>query len=224
MNVLEVAKLNKYFTEPVRNQVLKDVGFQVKAGEFVAITGKSGSGKSTLLYLLSTMDTDFEGSIIINGEQMKDKTNRWLAAFRNQHIGFVFQFHYLLPEFTSLENVMLPARKLGLYSKDQIEQRAMDLLKLLDVDSQAAKRAALLSGGQQQRVAIARALINDPSIVMGDEPTGNLDSANSATVFGLFKELAKERQQTVLVVTHDEDFARRADRWIYMADGQIVEG
>ena len=183
MNVLEVANLNKFFTEPVRNQVLKDVGFQVKAGEFVAITGKSGSGKSTLLYLLSTMDTDFEGSIIINGEQMKGKTNRWLAAFRNQHIGFVFQFHYLLPEFTSLENVMLPARKLGLYPKDQIEQRAMDLLKLLDVDSQAAKRAALLSGGQQQRVAIARALINDPSIVMGDEPTGNLDSANSATVF-----------------------------------------
>lgn len=224
MNVLEVANLNKYFTEPVRNQVLKGVGFQVKAGEFVAITGKSGSGKSTLLYLLSTMDTDFEGSIMINGEQMKGKTNRWLAAFRNQHIGFVFQFHYLLPEFTSLENVMLPARKLGLYPKDQIEQRAMDLLKLLDVDSQAAKRAALLSGGQQQRIAIARALINDPSIVMGDEPTGNLDSANSATVFGLFKELAKERQQTVLVVTHDEDFAHRADRRIYMADGQIVEG
>ncbi|MBO9617231.1 MAG: ABC transporter ATP-binding protein [Dyadobacter sp.] len=224
MNVLEVANLNKYFNEPVRNQVLNNVGFQVKAGEFVAITGKSGSGKSTLLYLLSTMDTDFEGSIEIDGEQMKGKPNRWLAAFRNRHIGFVFQFHYLLPEFTSLENVMLPARKLGAVPTGQIEQRAMDLLKLLDVDSQATKRAALLSGGQQQRVAIARALINDPLIVMGDEPTGNLDSTNSATVFGLFKELARERQQTVLVVTHDEDFARRADRRIHMADGQIVEG
>ena len=224
MNVLEVANLNKYFNEPVRNQVLNNVGFQVKPGEFVAITGKSGSGKSTLLYLLSTMDTDFEGSIEIDGEQMKGKPNRWLAAFRNRHIGFVFQFHYLLPEFTSLENVMLPARKLGAFPTGQIEQRAMDLLKLLDVDSQATKRAALLSGGQQQRVAIARALINDPLIVMGDEPTGNLDSTNSATVFGLFKELARERQQTVLVVTHDEDFARRADRRIHMADGQIVEG
>lgn len=224
MNVLEVANLNKYFTEPVRNQVLKGVGFQVKAGEFVAITGKSGSGKSTLLYLLSTMDTDFEGSIMINGEQMKGKANRWLAAFRNQHIGFVFQFHYLLPDFTSLENVMLPARKLGMYANDQIEQRAMDLLGLLDVKDQALKRTALLSGGQQQRVAIARALINEPLIVMGDEPTGNLDSANSATVFSLFKELAKERHQTVLVVTHDEDFARRADRRIHMADGRIVEG
>lgn len=222
MNVLEVANLNKYFNEPVRNQVLRNVGFQVERGEFVAITGKSGCGKSTLLYLLSTMDTDFEGSITIDGEQMKGKTNRGLAAFRNRNIGFVFQFHYLLPEFTSLENVMLPARKLGEYPAGQIEQRAMQLLKLLDVDGQALKRAALLSGGQQQRVAIARALINDPLIVMGDEPTGNLDSANSATVFGLFKELAIERKQTVLVVTHDEDFARRADRRIHMADGSIV--
>ncbi|WP_342085238.1 ABC transporter ATP-binding protein [Dyadobacter sp. OTU695] len=224
MNVLEVANLNKFFNEPVRNQVLNDVGFQVAPGEFVAITGKSGSGKSTLLYLLSTMDTDFEGSIVIDGQQMKGKSNRWLAAFRNRHIGFVFQFHYLLPDFTSLENVMLPARKLGMYANDQIEQRAMDLLSLLDVKDQALKRTALLSGGQQQRVAIARALINEPLIVMGDEPTGNLDSANSATVFALFKELAKERQQTVLVVTHDEDFARRADRRIHMADGRIVKG
>ncbi|GGM90667.1 lipoprotein-releasing system ATP-binding protein LolD [Dyadobacter beijingensis] len=223
MNVLEVANLNKYFNEPVRNQVLKNVGFQVERGEFVAITGKSGCGKSTLLYLLSTMDTDFEGSIMIDGEQMKGKTNRWLAAFRNRHIGFVFQFHYLLPEFTSLENVMLPARKLGEYPVGEIEQRAMQLLKLLNVDGQALKRAGLLSGGQQQRVAISRALINDPLIVMGDEPTGNLDSANGATVFGLFKELAIERKQTVLVVTHDEDFARRADRRIYMADGSILD-
>jgi len=224
MNVLEVANLNKFFNEPARNQVLNDVSFQVAPGEFVAITGKSGSGKSTLLYLLSTMDTDFEGSIVIDGQQMKGKSNRWLAAFRNRHIGFVFQFHYLLPDFTSLENVMLPARKLGMHTHDQIEQRAMDLLRLLDVKEQALKRTALLSGGQQQRVAIARALINEPLIVMGDEPTGNLDSANSATVFGLFKELAKERQQTVLVVTHDEDFARRAERRIHMADGRILQG
>nr|WP_295932877.1 ABC transporter ATP-binding protein [uncultured Dyadobacter sp.] len=223
MNLLEVSGLNKFFHEPVRIQVLKNVGFQVKAGEFVAITGKSGSGKSTLLYLLSTMDTDFVGSIVIDGQQMKGKSNRWLAGFRNRHIGFVFQFHYLLPDFSVLENVMLPARKLAEYPADQIQDRAMHLLKLLGVADQALKRAALLSGGQQQRVAIARALINDPLIVMGDEPTGNLDSGNSSKVFGLFKELAAERQQTVLVVTHDEEFAARAGRRIHMADGAIYD-
>ena len=223
MNVLEVSRLNKFFNEPVRTQVLKEVGFQVEAGEFVAITGKSGSGKSTLLYLLSTMDTDFDGSIMIDNQQMKGKSNRWLAAFRNRYIGFVFQFHYLLPEFSVLENVMLPARKLAEYPVDQIQDRAMYLLKLLGVADQALKRAALLSGGQQQRVAIARALINDPLIIMGDEPTGNLDSANSANVFELFKELAAEKRQTVLVVTHDEDFAAGASRRIHMADGAIYD-
>lgn len=222
MNLIEVRNINKYFHQPTRMQVLTDVSFDIEKGHFVSVTGKSGSGKSTLLYLLSTMDTDFEGSIRINNEEMQGKRNRWLADFRNHHIGFVFQFHYLLPEFSALRNVMLPALKLARYSPAEIEQKAMDLLKLLGVDTQATKRASLLSGGQQQRVAIARALINEPLIIMGDEPTGNLDSQNAAIVFDLFRQLSSERGQTILTVTHDDDFARRSDKVIHLADGRIA--
>lgn len=223
MNVLEANKINKFFHEPTDFQVLKDVSFGIEKGSFTSITGKSGSGKSTLLYLLSTMDTDFEGSIKINDEEIKNKKNRWLSAFRNQHIGFVFQFHFLLPEFSALKNVMLPGLKLGKYSNEELEHKAMDLLKLLDIEQQALKRTTLLSGGQQQRVAIARALINDPIIVMGDEPTGNLDSKNTAIVFDLFKKLSIEKHQTLLVVTHDEDFAKKSDRTIHLTDGKIAD-
>jgi len=223
MNVLEVNNINKFFHEPTEFQVLKDVSFGIEKASFTSITGKSGSGKSTLLYLLSTMDTDFEGSIKINDEEMKNKKNRWLSAFRNQHIGFVFQFHFLLPEFSALKNVMLPGLKLGKYSNEELEHKAMDLLKLLDIEQQALKRITLLSGGQQQRVAIARALINDPIIVMGDEPTGNLDSKNTAIVFDLFKKLSIEKKQTLLVVTHDEDFAKKSDRTIHLSDGKIAD-
>ncbi|SKA43445.1 lipoprotein-releasing system ATP-binding protein [Chitinophaga eiseniae] len=222
MNLIEVRNINKYFDQPTRMQVLTDVSLDIEKGHFVSITGKSGSGKSTLLYLLSTMDTAFEGSIRINGEEMQGKRNRWLADFRNHHIGFVFQFHYLLPEFSVLRNVMLPALKLARYSPAEIEQRAMDILKLLGVDGQATKRASLLSGGQQQRVAIARALINEPLIIMGDEPTGNLDSQNAAIVFDLFRQLSSERGQTILTVTHDDDFARRSDKVIHLVDGRIA--
>ncbi|QJB31314.1 ABC transporter ATP-binding protein [Chitinophaga oryzae] len=222
MNLIEVRNINKYFDQPTRMQVLTDVSLDIEKGHFVSITGKSGSGKSTLLYLLSTMDTAFEGSIRINGEEMQGKRNRWLADFRNHHIGFVFQFHYLLPEFSVLRNVMLPALKLARYSPAEIEQKAIDLLKLLGVDAQATKRASLLSGGQQQRVAIARALINEPLIIMGDEPTGNLDSQNAAIVFDLFRQLSSERGQTILTVTHDDDFARRSDKVIHLVDGRIA--
>lgn len=223
MNLIEVRNINKYFYQPSKMQVLNDVDLDIEKGHFVSITGKSGSGKSTLLYLLSTMDTDFEGSIRINGEEMQGKRNRWLADFRNHHIGFVFQFHYLLPEFTALRNVMLPALKLARYTPTEIEHRAMDLLQLLGVDAQAGKRASLLSGGQQQRVAIARALINEPLIIMGDEPTGNLDSQNAAIVFDLFRQLSSERGQTILTVTHDDDFARRSDKVIHLVDGRIAD-
>nr|WP_295876893.1 ABC transporter ATP-binding protein [uncultured Chitinophaga sp.] len=222
MNLIEVRNINKYFDQPTRMQVLTDVSLDIEKGHFVSITGKSGSGKSTLLYLLSTMDTAFEGSIRINGEEMHGKRNRWLADFRNHHIGFVFQFHYLLPEFSVLRNVMLPALKLARYAPAEIEQKAMDILKLLGVDAQATKRASLLSGGQQQRVAIARALINEPLIIMGDEPTGNLDSQNAAIVFDLFRQLSSERGQTILTVTHDDDFARRSDKVIHLVDGRIA--
>jgi lipoprotein-releasing system ATP-binding protein len=222
MKALSVKNINKYFHEPVHFQVLKDISFDVNKGEFVAIVGKSGSGKSTLLYLLSTMDTDYEGDIAINGIQITGLKQNRLATFRNEHIGFVFQFHFLLPEFSVLDNVMLPALKLNNKGKDEIEHKAMDLLTLLDIKGQEYKKASKISGGQQQRVAIARALINSPAIIMGDEPTGNLDSKNTKIVFDIFRQLAKEQGQTIMAVTHDDEFAANCDRIIELSDGMLV--
>lgn len=221
--VLAARSVNKFFHQPVDFQVLKDITFSVKRGEFVSIMGKSGCGKSTLLYILSTMDTDYQGDLFIDGERMGDKSRSELARVRNEKIGFVFQFHYLLPEFTVLRNVMLPALKLDQLSREEIEENAMSLLRSLGIDDQAGKLANRLSGGQKQRVAIARALVNNPVIVMGDEPTGNLDSKNSEVVFDIFRQLAAERNQSLLVVTHDADFAERTDRIIWMEDGRIVD-
>lgn len=220
--VLDVRKVNKYFHDPVTAQVLKEVSLSVARGEFVSITGKSGCGKSTLLYILSTMDTDYEGDVRIDGEPTHGAAASRLAEIRNEKIGFVFQFHYLLPEFSVLKNVMLPALKFGRKSSAEVEDRAMVLLKDLEMDAHALKMANQLSGGQKQRVAIARALINDPLIIMGDEPTGNLDSRNSAIVFDIFKRIASEHKRSLLVVTHDNDFAARTDRTILMDDGRIV--
>jgi lipoprotein-releasing system ATP-binding protein len=202
--------------------VLKDVDIKIQQGEFVSISGKSGCGKSTLLYVLSTMDSDYEGELLIDGVEMKGKSEKQLAAVRNEKIGFVFQFHYLLNEFTVLKNVMLPALKLGKHSKKEIEYRAYEKLKALGIEDQALKKANLLSGGQKQRVAIARALINDPLIIMGDEPTGNLDKKNSQLVFDIFQKLANDFGQTMLVVTHDPEFAAGCNRIIEMADGKII--
>lgn len=222
INALELKNVVKYFHDPSTFQVLKGVSFDVKKGEFLSLVGKSGSGKSTLLYILSTMDTDYEGSLTVNGNLLTGQTQNQLSAFRNEHIGFVFQFHYLLPEFSALENVMLPAKKLGKLSFGEIEYKAYESLRLLDLEEQALKGANKLSGGQQQRVAIARALINSPSIIMGDEPTGNLDSKNSMAVQEIFRNLAHEFGQTIICVTHDNDFAHRTDRTIEMADGLIL--
>ena len=214
--------INKYFYSPVKFHVLQHINFEVNKGEFVAITGKSGSGKSTLMYLLSTMDTAYEGSIAINGQTVTGLKEKQLAAFRNQHIGFVFQFHYLLPDFTALDNLMLPALKLKKKSKEAIEQRALELMALLNIKGQEKKQASKLSGGQQQRLAIARALINEPAIIMGDEPTGNLDTMNTTIVIDTFKQLAKEFNQTIIAVTHDLDFAAKCDRIIEITDGKIM--
>ncbi len=218
---LKAKNITKYFHDPVDLQVLKNISLEVNKGEFVSIVGKSGCGKSTLLYVLSTMDTDYEGELIINGRNATGRSLNELAALRNESIGFVFQFHYLLPDFTCLKNVMIPALRLGKFSPKEIEERAYEKLKIFGVEEQALKKANKLSGGQQQRVAIARALINDPAIIMGDEPTGNLDSKNTGLVFDLFQQLSKEYGQTLITVTHDEDFARRSDRIIEMADGEI---
>jgi lipoprotein-releasing system ATP-binding protein len=220
--ILEARHVSKKFIDPVEIPVLNDVSFQVQPGEFVSVVGKSGCGKSTLLYVLSTMDTDYEGEVWIDGVSMVNKSEGELARVRNSKIGFVFQFHYLLNEFSVLENVMLPGLKLRQYSREEVEHRAMDRLKQLNIDKLAQKMANQLSGGEKQRVAIARALINDPAIIMGDEPTGNLDKKNSEVVFSIFQQLATEFDQTLLIVTHDQSFAERTQRIISMEDGRII--
>src|SRR5688572_15011536 len=222
--VLKARKINKHFKKPVNFHVLKDISFEIKEGEFVSIVGKSGCGKSTLLYILSTMDTDYEGDLFIDNQPMRLKTEGELARVRNEKIGFVFQFHYLLNEFSVVRNVMIPGLKLGKHSEKELEERAMEKLKIFGIDDQARKMPNQLSGGQKQRVAIARALINDPLIIMGDEPTGNLDKKNGEVVFDIFKELAESYHQALLIVTHDPEFAAKTHRIIEMDDGQISNG
>lgn len=220
--VLETKHIDKYFLEPVKFQVLKDVTIQLQQGEFVSIMGKSGCGKSTLLYILSTMDTDYQGDLMIDGQKMSALNKKELAKIRNEKIGFVFQFHYLLSEFSVLKNVMLPALKLGKENESVIRKKALDKLEILGVADQAHKQAYRISGGQKQRVSIARALINDPMIIMGDEPTGNLDSKNSENVFNILRSLGNQLEMSMLIVTHDIDFARKTDRIIEMGDGIIL--
>jgi len=220
--VLETVNINKYFYKPKEFHVLKNISFGVQKGEFASIMGKSGSGKSTLLYILSTMDTDYKGQLYLNNDLITGKSQRELAHIRNKNIGFVFQFHYLLSEFSVLENVMLPAKKLGEKSPGAIERNARQKLDMLHIGHLAQQRASRISGGEKQRVAIARALINDPTILMGDEPTGNLDSQNAENVFNIFKTLREEQGLSLLVVTHDEDFAKRTDRIVQLANGEII--
>ena len=220
--ILQADKIGKYFYDPEKFRVLNDISFTINRGEFVTLVGKSGCGKSTLLYILSTMDTDYDGTLQIHSETVTGQKQNNLAALRNEKIGFVFQFHYLLPEFSCLKNVMIPALRLGARSREEIETTAYEKLTLLGLSDQALKPSAKLSGGQQQRVAIARALINAPLIIMADEPTGNLDSKNTDIVFDTFKQLAHEFKQTIIAVTHDTDFAKKSDRTIEMLDGAIV--
>ena len=219
--ILKTENIDKFFHEPTEFQVLKNIHFEVQKGEFLSMIGKSGSGKSTLLYILSTMDTDYKGNLFIDNQLTTGLSKDQLAKLRNEKIGFVFQFHYLLAEFSCLRNVMIPALKLGKLSEKEIEERAYQKLEILGLKDQALKPASKLSGGQQQRVAIARALINDPLIIMGDEPTGNLDSKNTDIVFDIFQDLKRNYGQTIIAVTHDDDFAKKSDRIIEMKDGEI---
>lgn len=220
--VLQAKEISKFFHDPYDIQVLKKISFEIQKGEFASIIGKSGCGKSTLLYILSTMDTDYQGDLILDDQLMRGKKEGELARVRNEKIGFVFQFHYLLNEFSVLKNVMLPGLKLNKLTSSEVEQHAYEKLKILGIENEALKMPNQLSGGQKQRVAIARALINNPLIVMGDEPTGNLDKKNSEIVFDIFKELAEEFNQSLLIVTHDNEFAERTHRIIEMEDGTII--
>jgi lipoprotein-releasing system ATP-binding protein len=220
--VIEARNIGKSFHDPMTVKVLFDLSFSIAYGEFVTIVGRSGCGKSTLLYILSTMDTNYEGELLLDGVSMKNKIDAELATVRNEKIGFVFQFHYLLNEFSNLMNVMLPGLKLGKLSAKEIEHNAYEKLKILGIEKEALKYPNQLSGGQKQRVAIARALINEPLIIIGDEPTGNLDKKNGDIVFKIFKELAEEYGQSLLIVTHDLDFAAKTHRTITMEDGKII--
>lgn len=202
-------------------EVLKGVDIEVKKGEMVSIVGSSGAGKSTLLHILGTLDRPDSGSIWLNDQLIDQLKGEKLAAFRNRHIGFVFQFHHLLPEFSALENICIPGWIAGSSKKD-VRNRALELLSLLGLVDRAEHKPNQLSGGEQQRVAVARALINQPDIIFADEPTGNLDSTNAKELHQLFGTLRDQFNQTFLIVTHNEELAALSDRTLHMRDGVIV--
>lgn len=203
-------------------EVLRGVNLEIQKGEVVAIVGPSGCGKSTLLHILGTLDKPDIGEITINNTAYGELSGNKLAAFRNKHIGFVFQFHHLLPEFTALENICIPGWLAG-RGKTEVKDRAKQLLKMLGLSERIENKPNQMSGGEQQRVAVARALINNPDIVFADEPTGNLDSANAQELHQLFFDLRKQFNQTFLIVTHNEELSQLSDRTLHMKDGRIVE-
>lgn len=202
-------------------EVLKGISLSVKRGEVVSIVGQSGAGKTTLLQILGTLSAMDSGSLVIDGKDVGSMRDNALSDFRNRHIGFVFQFHHLLPEFSALENVMLPAL-IASRSKSEAEREALQLLKMMNLQERTTHKPSALSGGEQQRVAIARALINRPSLLLADEPSGNLDTKNRDEIHALFLRLREELGQTTVIVTHDQDLASMADRQITMRDGLIL--
>jgi lipoprotein-releasing system ATP-binding protein len=220
--VLRTENVTRILPLTVPVTLVHDINFRVTAGEFVSITGPSGSGKSSLLYLLGLLDAPTEGRVIVEDQDTGPLSYDELAQFRLAHLGFVFQFHFLLPEFTILDNVIIPMKRLGGLSEQDINARGMQLLDGLEIGDQAKKFPDQLSGGQRQRVAIARALANAPTIILADEPTGNLDTKNSDIVRDIFVRLAKEQGTTIIAVTHDVDFAEAADRNVHLIDGAIA--
>ncbi|MCE7886912.1 MAG: ABC transporter ATP-binding protein [Alphaproteobacteria bacterium PRO2] len=221
--LLKTENITRTLPGDVPVTLVRGADVEIKAGEFVVVTGPSGSGKSSLLYLLGLLDHPTSGQIKIDGLSTAEMTDDELAAVRLEKIGFVFQFHFLLPEFTALENVMMPMRRLGKMTEQEMKARAAQLLTDLGLKDHMHKIPRKMSGGQCQRVAIARALANDPMLLLADEPTGNLDTAASAAVHDIFRELARTQKRAVVAVTHDMDFAGMADRRIHIVDGKIVK-
>jgi lipoprotein-releasing system ATP-binding protein len=218
MSILSAKNIHKKYGTI---EVLKGVNIEIQPGEIVSIVGPSGSGKSTLLHILGTLDGADQGEVFLNNEHISSLQGQKLSSFRNRHIGFVFQFHHLLPEFSALENVCIPGW-LSNKKKKEVEARAEELLVLLGLKERLQNKPNALSGGEQQRVAVARALINNPDVVFADEPSGNLDSANAKDLHGLFFDLRKRFNQTFLIVTHNEELAQQSDRTLMMKDGKII--
>lgn len=220
--VLEARDIKKSYGTTIKTEILHGISFSLTEGEFVSIIGYSGSGKSTLLNILGALDTPTSGEILFKGQEYGKMTEDELADFRNQHIGFIFQFHHLLPEFTALENVLIPTWiKMGNASRKYVN-RAKELLELVGLKEYINHKSTNLSGGQQQRVAIARALINNPAILLGDEPTGNLDTETTEQIYELFRAINRDMGTTILIVTHNDSIAEKSDRVIEMKDGNIV--
>ena len=217
--IIKAKDITKYFYQPRKERILNRISMEICAGELVSVFGESGSGKSTLLYILATLDRDYEGDLRLTGQKILEMSEDDLAAFRNRNIGFVYQFHYLLPEFNVLQNVMLPGLRLSPFKQNEVEERALSLLNEVGMSSYELRPAYQLSGGQQQRVAIARALINDPAIVIADEPTGNLDQKNSAIVFELLRNIAEEKGKSVVIATHNLTIREKSHRSVEMIDG-----
>jgi len=220
-NMLELKGINKIYGEEIKTQVLYDIDLSFEKGSFNSIIGQSGSGKSTILNIMGTLDKATSGEIIIDGKNVKNMSNNQLAALRNNTIGFVFQFHYLLPEFTALENVLMPFEiQHGKVTKE-IVKKAEDYMKLVGLEDVKNNLATKMSGGQQQRTAIARALINNPKIILADEPTGNLDSDSTETIYELLRNINQEFGTTFIIITHDKRIAEKTDRIIEIKDGKI---
>jgi lipoprotein-releasing system ATP-binding protein len=216
--MLTATNIQKYYGEL---WVLKGVDLEIKQGEIASIVGPSGCGKSTLLHILGTLDKPDKGEVVVENQRINFLNEKQMAAFRNRHVGFVFQFHHLLPEFTALENVCIPGWMAG-RRKKEVEENALSLLQMLGLEHRTDNKPNALSGGEQQRVAVARALINKPAIIFADEPTGNLDSANARELHQLFFTLRQQFNQTFLIVTHNEELAQMSDRILHMKDGKIV--
>ena len=221
-NIVELRNIKKIYGDKVKTQVLFDLNLSIEKGSFNSIIGQSGSGKSTLLNILGTLDRPTDGEIIINGVNTKSMNANQLAKLRNETLGFIFQFHYLLPEFTALENVLMPYRIMGKKIDDKVKERANELIELVGLSEVKNNLATQMSGGQQQRTAIARSLMNNPSIILADEPTGNLDSDTTEQIYDLMRKINKKYNTTFIIITHDQHVAEKTDRIIEVKDGRII--